>query len=274
MFFVFKKQHIRILDEFLSLQANEPIRHHAFSISEEQTLDVFHVQSCLFFIQHLHISHTIKNAHVGDVQQPLVPRLLWHHSFHGLGWTPVAYVHCIAHPLYPKFMAEALGMSHGPCHLHDGLIGSLCHHVLLWGGMWRSLLTTCFNCLFTKVFHTLNLSNILLLALSTYTQILRDKSSMKVEKYLTSSMDMVFISLHTSESTSSKIFMRAGSSNCWKWSPCLFALDTSFACKQMQICLVPRLHPSHIPCFEAFSCYFLLNAPSSCVKAPKNESLH
>ena len=59
------------------------------------------------------------------------PRFLKTLTFHGLRGTPVAHVHRIAHRLRPKFMAEALGMNHGPCHLHDGAIGPFGHPVLL-----------------------------------------------------------------------------------------------------------------------------------------------
>ena len=74
--------------------------------------------------------------------------------------------------------------------------------------------TTCSDCLSTKVFHYLNISNTSLLALYTYSQILCEKSSINVRKYLVSPMDDVFIGPHTLECTSSKILV-AGYLHLW-----------------------------------------------------------
>lgn len=68
--------------------------------------------------------------------------------------------------------------------------------------------TTCSDCLSTTVFHSLKLANTLFFALSIYTKILCEKLSMNVRKYLVPPMNIVFISLCTSECTSSKIVVR------------------------------------------------------------------
>ena len=131
MRFVFEKHHVRTLDNFFRLQANEVIRLGVFAISEKQTLDALRVQLRSSLNKHPRISHTTENAHVGDVRHPPTPRLLGCLTVHNLGWTLVAHIHRIAHHLRTKFMAKALGMNHGPRHLHDGAVGSLRHVVLL-----------------------------------------------------------------------------------------------------------------------------------------------
>ena len=131
MCFVLKKHHVWTLDDFLCLQANEPICLDAFAVSKKQTLDALRIQLCSSLIWHLRISRTTANAHMGGVRHPSTPRLLGCLTIHGLGWTPVAHVHRIIHRLRPKFMAEALDMNHGLRHLHDGLVRSFHHAVLL-----------------------------------------------------------------------------------------------------------------------------------------------
>lgn len=89
---------------------------------EKQTLDAICFQLGLRLIMHLCINHATKHANVGDVHH--FPTLC---SFgrlfcDGHSWTLVAHVHCITHCLHPKFMADALGMNYGLCHLHDDLI--------------------------------------------------------------------------------------------------------------------------------------------------------
>ena len=108
--------------------------------------------------------------------------------------------------------------------------------------------TTCSDCLSTKVFHSLNLANTSLLDLSTYTQILREKSSMKVRKYLAPPMDGVFIGPHTSECTSSKTLVARvppsvgnGRLACLPWTHPSHANEcTSFgtACTSMPLTMV------------------------------------
>src|SRR5450631_1740478 len=114
---------------------------------------------------------------------------------------------------------------------------------------------TCSDCLSTKVFHSLNLANTSLLDLSTYTQILREKSSMKVRKYLAPPMDAVFIGPHTSECTSSKILVaRVPPSVGNGRLACLPSTHPSHA----KECTLPCAAPTSIPLTMLWSIFTLL----------------
>lgn len=129
-------------------------------------------------------------------------------------------------------MAKALGMTRGLCHLHDGLIGSPYHPILLWRARWQGL--SCNAVFAQKIIKRLwnkfptivrpkNLHYLLWLplhhgfpffkatpcffTLSIYTKILCEKLSMNVRKYLMPPMNIVVISMCMSECMSSKIFM-------------------------------------------------------------------
>lgn len=84
----------------------------AFAISRRQTLDFFHVQFGLPYIQHLFISHTTQHPHLEYMGHPPTPRFIGHLSFHGLGWTPFAHIHHIVRLLRLQLMADVLGMNH------------------------------------------------------------------------------------------------------------------------------------------------------------------
>ena len=110
---------------------------------------------------------------------------------------------------------------------------------------------TCSDCFTTKVFHSLNLANISFLALSTYTQILHEKLLMKMRKYLAFPMGIVHIGPHTSERTSSKIFV------VWSLHPSrmvalLVCLRHTLHMQTNTNRLAPCPHPSRSSCFEAF----------------------
>ena len=132
---------------------------------------------------------------------------------------------------------------------------------------------TCSDCLFTKVFHSLNLANTSFLALSTHTQILCKILSMKVRKYPAIPMDGVFISSHTLECTSSKVLVaRVPPSVGNGRLACLPSTHPYIRMNACRLALVPSL--SRSPCLEAFSHYSRWDAPTYCAKVPKNVSSH